>query len=63
MKNSNPDCPACRPPRGFFAVKVADRVIVSSGPEARPYPQLRRIDLGSVIASAIAAVEEEQSTP
>ena len=37
-----------RPRKGVFEVRVGPTVIVSTGPEARPFPALKALDVAEV---------------
>ena len=41
-----------KPRRGVFSVRVGDAVIASTGPEARPFPALKALDIDAVARSA-----------
>ena len=41
-----------KPRKGVFEVRVGDQIIVSTGPEARPFPALKAIDVDAVAQSA-----------
>ena len=41
-----------RPRKGVFEVRVGDSIIVSTGPEARPFPLLKALDIEAVTKSA-----------
>jgi len=41
-----------RPRKGCFEVRVGDAVIASTGPEARPFPALKALDVDDVARSA-----------
>ena len=41
-----------KPRKGVFEVRVGDIVIVSTGPEPRPFPDLKALDIEAVARSA-----------
>jgi len=41
-----------RPRKGVFEVRVGDVVIASTGPEPRPFPTLKALDIADVTRSA-----------
>ena len=41
-----------RPRKGVFEVRVGDMVIVTTGPEARPFPALKALDIDAVAQKA-----------
>ena len=41
-----------RPRKGVFEVRVGDAVIVTTGPEPRPFPALKALDVSAVAQSA-----------
>ena len=41
-----------RPRKGVFEVRVGDVVIASTGPEARPFPALKALDVGEITKAA-----------
>ena len=43
---------AARPRKGVFEVRVGDQVIVSTGPEDRPFPTLKALDIDAISKSA-----------
>ena len=40
-----------RPRKGVFEVRVGETVIVSTGPEERPFPALKALDIDAVTES------------
>jgi len=44
-----------KPRKGVFEVRVGDQVIVSTGPEDRPFPALKAVDIDDVSRSAVDA--------
>lgn len=42
-----------KPRRGVFEVRVVDVVIASTGPEPRPFPDLKALDIDAVTRSAL----------
>ena len=42
---------AVRPRRGVFEVRVGEAIVVSTGPEARPFPALKALDVNAVTKS------------
>ena len=47
-----------KPRRGVFEVRVGQKVISSTGPEPRPFPALKALDVAEVAASAVDEVEK-----
>ena len=45
-----------KPRKGVFEVRVGDRIIVSTGPEPRPFPDLKALDIGAVTKTAADTV-------
>lgn len=43
---------AQKPRKGVFEVRVGDVVIASTGPEARPFPALKALDISEVTKTA-----------
>jgi len=41
-----------KPRKGVFEVRVGDVVIVTTGPEARPFPALKALDVDAVASQA-----------
>ena len=41
-----------KPRKGVFEVRVGETVIASTGPEPRPFPDLKAIDVDAVARSA-----------
>ena len=41
-----------KPRKGVFEVRVGESVIVSTGPEPRPFPALKALDVDAVAQSA-----------
>lgn len=41
-----------KPRKGVFEVRVGDVVIVTTGPEDRPFPALKALDIDNVVESA-----------
>ena len=41
-----------RPRKGVFEVRVGDMVIVTTGPENRPFPALKALDIDAVAQKA-----------
>jgi len=44
---------AVKPRKGVFEVRVGDDVIISTGPEGRPFPALKALDVDAVAQSAV----------
>ena len=44
---------AAKPRKGVFEVRVGDDVIVTTGPEDRPFPALKALDVDAVASSAV----------
>jgi|TARA_B110001469_G_scaffold118474_1_gene125258 hypothetical protein len=44
-----------RPRKGVFEVRVGGTVVASTGPEARPFPALKALDVERVAQSAVDA--------
>ena len=55
-----------RPRKGVFEVRVSGTPIITTGPEPRPFPLLKAIDVDAIAdataraAAAAAAADEEQ---
>ena len=41
-----------RPRRGVFEVRVGNTIVVSTGPEPRPFPALKALDIDAITQSA-----------
>lgn len=44
-----------RPRKGVFEVRVGESVVASTGPEARPFPELKALDVAMVAQAAVDA--------
>ena len=53
MVTINPE----KPRRGVFEVRVGDVVVASTGPEPRPFPELKKLDVAEVAESTTATAK------
>lgn len=50
-----------KPEKGAFVVKVAGQVVVSVGPEPRPFNKLRALDLTDAAKKVVSVLEQEHA--
>ena len=51
-----------KPRKGVFEVRTAGgTVLVTTGPEPRPFPELKALDVDAVAAAAVAACVDEEA--
>lgn len=50
-----------KPEKGAFVVKVAGQVVVSVGPEPRPFNTLRALDIVDAAKKVVSVLEQEHT--